>query len=160
MAGGRLLSALKGTICTWFVSFRLEQCTTARGWGNSPLEGGGGGDLQCPLCSRNARPEKGLVRRAQSRTIGGHPLGRKQRASLEGAIRRTGGQACCRCYNQSSVACHSKAPHGAATCSVPTHRRTERRTDCATCKKGPRRFFAMARHQQGSDARSSSHDCP
>jgi hypothetical protein len=53
----------------------------------------------------------------------------------------------------------SESPLGAATSSVPTHRRTERRTGCATRKNGPRRF-AMARPQQGSDARSSSHDCP
>jgi hypothetical protein len=43
----------------------------------------------------------------------------------------------------------------APTCSVPTHRRTERRTGCVTRKNGSRRF-ATARYQQGSDARSVS----
>jgi hypothetical protein len=43
------------------------------------------GAARCPLCSRNARPRKALVGRAQLDQHG-WPALRKQRASLEGAL--------------------------------------------------------------------------
>ena len=61
----------------WREYLYFSDCSTQGRSGSAP---------GCPSCSRNARPEKALVRRAQSRANLITPAETTVRASLEGAI--------------------------------------------------------------------------
>ena len=58
-------------------------------WSGSLGTRGMKGDSSNPLCSRNARPQKALVGRAQLRITGSHPSESGVTSELGGSIGRT-----------------------------------------------------------------------